>query len=64
MGRSTPPAHNKADAGVSHGGGAIREISWKGDFHGCRIQRRLGGSGISVELKISNLSLVLFFSPP
>lgn len=33
------------------------------DFHGCRIQRPLGGSGTSVELKISNLSLVLFFSP-
>lgn len=32
MGRSTPPARNKADAGVSHGGGAIREISWKGEI--------------------------------
>ena len=32
MGRSTPPAHSKADAGVSHGRGAIKEISWQGEI--------------------------------
>ena len=32
MGRSTPSAHSKADAGVSHGGGAIKEISWQGEI--------------------------------
>lgn len=32
MGRSAPPAHSKVDAGVSHGGGAIKDISRKGEI--------------------------------
>lgn len=65
VGRSAPPAHSKVDAaGVSHGGGAIMIFHRRERFSWMRNPKTLGGSGISVELKISNLSFGPFLSPP